>query len=498
MLVGMMCGASLAAIDQMVVATAVGTIAGELGEMRQAPWLFTANLLASASSMPIWGKLGDLFGRKRVFQSAIVLFMVASLLASQSPSMGWLLVCRALQGLGGGALITMPYAILADVIEPSERPKYVALVTVVWTVAALLGPPLGGFMADGPGWRWMFALNVPGALVAFALLQWAYRVPRVRTEHEVDYGGAILLFTSVGAFVLYSSWAGAAFGWLDPRALAWLAVSALLGGGFLAWEGRAAEPILELSVFRSRAVWAPLATTFLYGLGNFAITFLVPLTSLVVYGTSKQTAGLGLMPLTLALFFSGLVAGRLAAASRRYRRYASLGLVLYGTGIAMLSTLDASTPRAVFWGYSFLLGVGSGPLNPVLIASLQNALDARHLGVASSLSGFGRAVAQTIGSSALGTLLAVRFATHLERDVRPTLAPGTPLESLTGSPEAIRALAEPLRSAVVDAYCGALHDTYLAMLVLVACSFTAARFLLDPTSDAASDSERSRTSSSIG
>jgi len=479
-LIGMMCGASLAAIDQMVLATAVGTIAGELGELSQAPWIFTANLLASASSMPIWGKLGDLYGRRRVFQSAIALFIVASLFAAQSPSMPWLLVCRALQGLGGGALLTMPYAILADVVPPRDRPAYVAYVTVVWTVAGVLGPPLGGLVVDGPGWRFMFYLNLPAALAAFALLQWGYRVPRERLEHEVDFLGAGLLFFSVGSLVLYTSWAGAALGWLAPRALALLGASLALGIAFVVQEQRAAEPIVDVGLLRSRAAWAPLLTTACYGLGNFAITFLVPLFGLIVRGTSAVEASLGLMPLTLGLLVSGIVMGRRAAETQRFRRYATGGLVLYGLGLVLMSRTGPETPRLAFWGCSLLMGLGSGPLNPVLIASLQNAVEARHLGVASSLPGFARAVAQTIGASALGALLAIRVSAHLQAEVAPLVGSGTAVETLAASPAAIRGLAEPLRAAVVEAHRAAFADTFLAMIGLVVLAVTAARLMLDP------------------
>lgn len=497
-LVGMMAGASLAAIDQMVLATAVGTIAGELGDMSQAPWIFTANLLASASSMPIWGKLGDLHGRRRVFLSAVALFVVASLLAAQSRSMAWLLVCRALQGLGGGALLTMPYAILADVIAPRERPRYVAVVTVVWTVAGLLGPPLGGLIVDGPGWRFMFYLNVPAAIAAFALLEWGYRIPIRRTEHRVDFAGAGLLFCSVGALIFYTSFAGGAYGFRAPGALVWLAASAILGACFFVWERRAREPIVELTLFRSRGVWAPLLTTACYGLSNFAITFLIPLAGLVVRGTSAVEAGLGLMPLTVGLLISGLVVGRLASQTQRYRRYAIGGLATYAGGLALLSLTGPETSRLVFWGCSFLLGVGSGPLNPVLIASLQNAVEERHLGVASSLPGFARAIAQTIGASALGSLLGLRFAAHLEADVRPRFGPGLRLESLSESPEAIRALADPLRGAVVEAYRAALAETLYTMIGLVGLALIAASFMLDPDRIRRERAARSKTATQSG
>jgi MFS family permease len=238
---------------------------------------------------------------------------------------------------------------------------------------------------------------------------------------------------------------------------------------------------VQLSILRARAVWAPLLTTFFYGLSNFAITFLIPLFGLVVRGTGAVEAGLGLMPLTLGLLLSGIVVGRLAATTQRYRRYAMGGLATYATGLVLLSTTGPDTPRLVFWGYSLLLGLGSGPLNPVLIASLQNAVEPRHLGVASSLPGFARAVAQTIGSSALGALLGLRFAAHLENDVRPLVAPGTALDGLAGSPEAIRALALPLRDAVVEAYRSAFAETFLAMVGIVLFSAIAASFMLDPS-----------------
>lgn len=480
-LTGMMCGVSLAALDQMVLATAVGTIAGDLGDMDQAPWIFTANLLASAASMPIWGKLGDLYGRRLIFQSAIAVFIVASLFAAQTTSMLGLLVCRAFQGLGGGALLTMPYAILGDVIPPRERPAYVAFITVMWTTAGVLGPPLGGFIVDGPGWRWMFYLNVPAALLAFVLLEWGYRIPRQRLEHRVDFLGAALLFCSVGALILYTSWAGRALGWASPQALGLLAASAVLGTAFFAWERRAPEPIVALELFRMRAVWAPLLTTGFYGLGNFSIAFLIPLYGIVVRGTSAVEAGLGLMPLTIGLLISGIVMGRRAASTQRYRRYAMGGLLVYAAGLLFLSWTGPETPRLVFWGCSALLGFGSGPLNPVLVASLQNAVEERYLGVASSLPGFSRSVAQTIGSSALGALLGLRFASHLESDVRPLVAPGTSLDGLAASPEAIRGLAEPIRSAVVEAYRAAFAETYHAMIVLVALAILAAWFMLDPS-----------------
>jgi EmrB/QacA subfamily drug resistance transporter len=480
-LLGMMAGVSLAAIDQMVLSTAVSAIAAEFGDISQAPWVFTANLLTSAASMPIWGKLGDLYGRRRVFQSAISLFIVASLLAAMSDSMAWLLVCRALQGLGGGALLTIPYAILGDIIPPRERTAYVAFITVVWTTAGFIGPPLGGFLVEGPGWRWMFYLNVPAALIAFTLIQWGYRIPRQRIDHRIDFLGAGLLFSAVGALILYTSWAGESIGWGAPVPLCMIGASAILGTGFILQERRAAEPIVQLSIFSIPAVWAPLLATCLFGFVNFSIAFFLPLYSLAVRGTDAVQAGFTLAPLTGGMLVAGLIVGRRAAATGRYRRYATLALAIYTTGLALFATVDRNTPTIQFLSYSLLLGLGSGTLGPVVIASLQNAVDEKHLGVVSSLPGFSRAIAQTIGTSILGTLLAARIAAHLRTDVAPTAGPGIDLAEFIARPAAVRDLAEPLQAAVIEAYRSAFAETFLTMVVIACLSLIATRFMVDPT-----------------
>lgn len=479
-LAGMMGGVSLAAIDQMVLSTAVSTIAGELGDLSQAPWIFSANLLTSASSMPIWGKLGDLYGRRRVFQCAIALFITASLVAATADSMLELIACRALQGLGGGALLTMPFAIVGDIVPPNKRAAYVAFISVVWTAAGFVGPPLGGFFVEGPGWRWMFFMNVPTAIAALAALQWGYRIPRKRIEHSVDFVGALLLFFAVGTLILYTSWAGAAFGWASPKALGILGTSALLAVSFYRQEQRAPEPVLELSLLTRRAVWPPLLATFIFGFANFAIAFFLPLFAIVVRGDSAVEAGFALAPLTAGLLVAGILAGRRASATGRYRRYASIGIGIYIAGLALLTTANATTPLPVFLGYSLLLGLGSGALSPVVVAAIQHAVEERYLGVASSLPGFSRAVAQTIGTSVLGSLLALRITGHLREDVAPIAPPGTKLETFVESPEVVRALDGPLEAAVIEAYRGAFSETFLVMTIVMTFAFVATRFMRDP------------------
>ena len=293
-----------------------------------------------------------------------------------------------------------------------------------------------------------------------------------------------MLFSSVGTLILYTSWAGARFGWAAPEALALLGMSGALAVAFIYEERRAPEPILELSLLVRRSVWPPLLATCIFGFANFAMAFFIPLFGLVVRGDDPVRAGFALAPLTAGLLFSGIVFGRRSAATGRYRRYASLGLIIYLVGLAFLVTADGNTPLPAFLFYNLLLGMGSGALSPVVVTSIQNAVEERYLGVASSLPGFSRAVAQTIGTSMLGSLLALRISTHIRRAVSPIAPAGVDIESLTKSPETIHNFGDPLRAAAVEAYRAAFSETFLVMMAVMTLALIATRFMRDPvTSD---------------
>lgn len=475
-----MLGLSLAALDQMILATAAASISGELGGIAQAPWLFTANLLTSSSSMPIWGKLGDLYGRRRVFQSAIAIFVVSSLFAASSETMPELVVCRLLQGLGGGGLLTLPNALIGDIAPPRQRAAYLAFNASVWACVGLAGPPLGGFLVDGPGWRWMFYLNVPLGALAAGMIQAGYRLPRERVEHSVDFTGAALLVGSVGSLILYTSWAGTTLGFASPPALALVVASALLGVAFVGQERRAREPIVDLALLALPGVRAPIVTTAIFGLANFAMAVFIPWFSIAVNGTSATEAGLALAPLPVGLFVMSVFAGRRSAITGRYRRYTAVGLALYMLGLALMMTMEAETPRWQFWLYSFVVGLGSGSVNPMVMALLQNSASERHLGVISSLPTFARAVAQTIGMSLLGTWTTLRLGEHLARGVVEAGLSAESLAAAAESPVAIHGLAGPLRAVAVEGYRLALTDAFAVMLAIMFAAFLASGFMRDP------------------
>jgi EmrB/QacA subfamily drug resistance transporter len=460
-LAGMMLGLSVAAFDQMILATASTAISADLGGLAQLPWIFSAYLLSSSCTMPLWGRLGDLHGRRRVFQIAIALFIGASLLSGASPSMEFLVVARVLQGIGGGGLMTLPNAIVADLVAPRQRTSYYALNTGVWAVAGLLGPLVGGLLTDAVSWRVIFFINAPIGLLAIALVALGYRVPHRPVQHAVDYVGAALLAGSVGALLLLSSRAGGESGIGTPGLL--LIGGMLLGATlFVVHERRTPEPLAPFSVLSVPTVRVGMTMCILYGLANFAVAIFVPLFAITVAGTSATEAGLRLMPVPVGLLVGNLIVGRLIERGGSYRLYPAVGLALHAVALVLFTTLEPETPRASALLYAFMAGVGSGGVTPVLTYALQQAVPANQVGLVTALPTFARAVAQSVGIAVLGSLLALRLDTHLRQ-----LIPDAPIElhpdTLRGRAEDIRSLGEPLSSAVVEACRLALSEVFLVM-----------------------------------
>jgi EmrB/QacA subfamily drug resistance transporter len=466
-LAGMMLGLSVAAFDQMILATASTAISADLGGLAQLPWIFSAYLLSSSCTMPLWGRLGDLHGRRRVFQIAIGLFIGASLLSGASPNMEFLVGARVLQGIGGGGLMTLPNAIVADLVEPRQRTSYYALNTGVWAVAGLLGPLAGGFLTDAVSWRVIFYINAPIGILAIALVAAGYRVPHRTVQHAVDYGGAALLAGSVGALLLLCSGAGADETGIHGLGLVLIAVMFLCALLFVAHEWHTPEPLAPFSVLRVPTVRVGMAMNLLYGLANFAVAIFVPLFAITVAGTSATEAGLRLMPVPVGLLIGNLIVGRLIERGGNYRLYPAAGLAIHIVALFLFTTLDPETPRATVLLYSLMAGVGSGGVTPVLTYALQQAVPANQVGLVTALPTFGRAVAQSVGIAALGSFLALRLDTHLRR-----LVPDPPIDlhpdTLRARAEDIRSLGEPLSSAVVEACRVALSEVFLVMAGIMA------------------------------
>jgi EmrB/QacA subfamily drug resistance transporter len=446
----------LASLDQTIVSTALPTIVGEFGGLAHLSWIVTAYLLATTVVTPLYGKLGDLFGRKAVLQSAIVLFLVGSALCGLSRSMGELIAFRALQGIGGGGLMVTIMAIVGDLFSPRERGRYQGLFGGVFGVATVLGPLIGGFFVEQLSWRWIFYVNLPLGLAAFAVIGWALAAPAKRRRPAIDVAGAALLAVTLTALIVLTSFGGNAVAWSSPPALGLFAVTAAALAGFIAVERQAAEPLLPLYLFANRAFAVACAVGFIVGLALFGSLTFMPMYLQVVKGISPTEAGMTLTPMMGGVLVSSITSGRLISRFGRYRPYPIAGTAIMTLGLGLLATLGRETPVAASVVYMVVLGLGVGLVMQVLVLAAQNAVDYRNLGVATSGATLFRSIGGSIGVSLFGAI----FAASLSAGLAATLPAGTSLLAAT-SPAAIAALAPAARSAYLQAFTAALHPVFL-------------------------------------
>ncbi len=443
-------GVLLAALDQTIVATALPTVAGELGGLTDLAWVVTAYLVAETVSTPLYGKLGDVIGRKRVLMGAIVLFLAGSALSGAAASMLELVLFRAVQGLGAGGLIVTAMAVIADLVPPRERARYMGMIGGVFAVASVAGPLLGGFFVDALSWRWVFYVNLP--VGAAALLVIGSRLPSApRAERRpVDVLGALLLTVFAAATVLATASIGNAY------LLAAVAARRLVA--FVLRERRAADPVLPLELFASRAFATASAGGFMVGMAMFgAITFL-PLHLQIVDGASATVAGLRMLPFVIGSLIAAAISGRVISRSEHYKPYPIAGAALMVAGLVLMSGLDDRSSDVLAALYMLIVGVGIGLVMQVVILVAQNNAPRRHIGVATSTATFARAIGASIGVAVFGAIFAARLTSELS-----DLGPAGERIGATGArldPAQVHALPSPVKAEVIDAFASALHVTF--------------------------------------
>jgi EmrB/QacA subfamily drug resistance transporter len=446
----------VAALDQTIVSTALPTIVGDLGGLEHLSWVVTSYLLASTVVGPLYGKLGDLYGRKRVLQFALVLFLVGSALCGLAQSMPQLIAFRAIQGLGGGGLLVVAMAVVGDLVAPRERGRYQGLFGGVFGISVVAGPLLGGFFVDNLSWRWIFYINLPLGLVALAVIATAFRSRQVTTRHRIDWLGTIVLAAGLSGVILYTSLGGTSYAWDAPGMLAAIVGGVALLAVFPLIEARAEEPILPPELFRNMTFRTTSALAFGVGFALFGSVTFVPLYLQIVKGHSATDSGLLMTPMMLGVLVTSTASGFLISRYGRYRVFPIVGTAIAAVGLYLLSTLEVTTSTEVAAGYMLLLGLGLGLVMQVLVLAAQNAVDYRLLGVATSGATLFRQVGGSIGVSAFGAIFTNRLSHELAQRVPHGVHVPTNM-----SPATVQSLPPVIHTLYVAAVAAALHPVFL-------------------------------------
>ena len=394
----------LASLDQTIVSTALPTIVADLGGIDHLSWVVTAYILSSTVVAPLYGKLGDLYGRRVVVFVAVIIFLAGSMLCGIADNMTFLIIARAVQGMGGGGLFVLALSIIGDVIEPKDRGKVQGVFAGVFSLSSVAGPLLGGWFVENLSWHWIFFVNIPFGFIALAGFAFGFRAEPNRVSHRIDYEGAILLMMSLGSMVLFTSLGGRTFAWTSPQILTLIAVAIVATGMFLRVEKRAAEPVLPLGLFKMNVFWVTSIVGFIAGAAMFGTLTFLPLYLQIAKGSSPTVSGLQLIPMTAGILIASTVAGQLMGRTGRYYILPIVGCSSLLVGMLLMSTLQIETSDWLVGAYLTIVGVGMGCIFPVVTTAVQNAVPRNVLGAATAAGVMFRQVGGSLAVALFGAI----------------------------------------------------------------------------------------------
>jgi EmrB/QacA subfamily drug resistance transporter len=473
----LMLGMLLAALDQTIVAPALPRIVGELGRLENLSWVVTSYMLAATVSTPLYGKLGDLLGRKYVFQAAITVFLAGSMLSGLSQSMGQLIAFRALQGLGGGGLMVTAQAMIADIVSPRERGRYQGYFGAVFGGASVIGPLLGGFFTDHLSWRWIFYINLPIGIAALIATRVVLRAPARRESRRIDWLGMALLSAAVTSLVLLTTWGGSRYAWGSRPILGLAAGAAALTVALVLWERRAAEPVLPLSLFRDATFDISGGTLFIVGFGMFGALSFLPLFLQMAGGASATSSGLLLLPLMGGVLTASVISGLFVSRTGRYKVFPVVGTALIALGMFLFSLMDAHTPRLATAAFMVVTGSGIGLTMQVMVVATQNSVPRANVGVATSTLSFFRSVGGSFGVALFGVIFSGRLAAELSAHVPAAALAELGAHSGEKGLRALAAMSPAIREEYIASFERAITTTFLYAVPCLLVAFVLVLFL---------------------
>ncbi|MEU6058050.1 MDR family MFS transporter [Streptomyces sp. NPDC047097] len=471
-------GMLLAALDQTIVSTALPTIVSELGGMDHLSWVVTAYMLAATAATPLWGKLGDQYGRKRLFQTAIVIFLVGSALCGIAQNMPQLIGFRAVQGLGGGGLMVLSMAIVGDLVSPRERGRYQGLFGAVFGATSVLGPLLGGLFTEHLSWRWVFYVNLPIGVVALFVIAAVLHIPTGSTRHTIDYLGTFLIASIATCLVLVASLGGTTWAWASPQIIGLAVLGAVLLAFFVRVERRAAEPVLPLKLFRIRTFALVSVISFVIGFAMFGAMTYLPTFLQVVQGVTPTMSGVHMLPMVAGLLITSTASGQIVSRTGRWKVFPVAGTAITAIGLLLLHRLTETSSTAEMSLFFFVFGAGLGLVMQVLVLVVQNAVAYEDLGVATSGATFFRSIGASFGVAIFGTIFTNRLTGKLTDALAgQEVPPGTGADRIAADPRAMATLPPRLRAEALHAYATSITDVFLYASPIVLVAFVIAWFL---------------------